>query len=69
MIEQLKELLDREPFQTFRIVTASGDKYEISDPHLVAMGKDTIFVYTRNDHFAFVRNNQITALESTRSAA
>ncbi len=69
MIQALKDLLDRHPFEPFKIVTASGDKYTISDPHLVAVGKDTIFIYTRDDHFAFVRNNQITAVESLRSAA
>ena len=69
MMEALKELLERTPFQTFRIVTASGDKYEINNPHIVAVGKDMVFVFTADDHFAFVRNNQITAVESVRSAA
>jgi hypothetical protein len=69
ILESLKELVDKEPFQPFRIVTASGDKYEIVDPHLVAIGKDQIFIYTAGDHFVFVRNRQITAVESIRTAA
>lgn len=69
MIEALKELLDKDPFQPFRIVTSSGDKYEITNPHLVAIGKDTTFVFDPQDHFWFIRNNQITAVESVRSAA
>ncbi len=69
MMETLKELLNRTPFQPFHIVTASGDKYVIENPDLVAVGKDVVFVFTPDDHFAFVRNNQITAVESSRNAA
>ncbi len=69
MIEALNELLDRHPFQPFRIVTASGEQYQIDKPRLVAVGKDTIFLYLEGDHFTFIRNNQITAVESTRTAA
>ena len=69
MIEALKELLHKNPFEPFRIVTSSGLAYPITNPDLVAVGKDTIFIYTSDDHFAFVRNNQITAVESTRTAA
>jgi hypothetical protein len=69
MMETLKELLDKEPFQSFKIVTASGDKYQIDNPHLVAIGKDQVFIFTVNDHFAFLRNNQISALESVKTAA
>ena len=69
MIESINELLDREPFQPFRIVTASGEKYEITNPRLVAVGRDQIFIFDHADHFVFIRNNQITAVESIRSAA
>lgn len=69
MLESLKGLLHKTPFQPFRIVTASGEKYDVVNPDLLAVGKDTIFIYTSGDHFAFVRNNQITAIESVRTAA
>ena len=69
MIQALKELLERSPFQPFQIVTSSGDKYAISNPHLVAVGKGVIFIFKPDDHFAFVRNNQITSFESAQRAA
>ena len=38
MLDSLMELLNKTPFQPFRIVTASGDKYDVENPHLVAVG-------------------------------
>ena len=65
MLESLVELLEKTPFQPFQIVTGSGDKYEVQDPHLVAVGQSMInYFYPRSDRWAFIRLNQITALES-----
>ncbi len=69
MIQSVRELLNRDPFSPFRIVTASGEKYEVNNPELLAVGKDQIFLFDRTDHFVFIRNNQITAVESIRTAA
>lgn len=65
MLESLLELLHKTPFQPFKIVTGSGDKYEVEDPDLVAVGQSMInYFYPRSDRWAFIRLNQITALES-----
>ncbi len=67
LMNTLTELLDKSPFQSFKIFTSSGDKYLIKNPHLVAVGRDVVFIFTADGHFAFVRNNQITAVQSSRN--
>ncbi len=70
MIEQLKELLDREPFQPFRIILSNGDHYDVVDPHLLALGQSQIvFCFPRSDRLAYLRMNQIAAMETMPSAA
>jgi hypothetical protein len=70
MLESLKELLHRQPFQPFQIVTASGDKYEVENPDLIAVGASQInYFFPRSDRWVFIRLNQITALESGTRAA
>lgn len=69
MLETLRELLEREPFQVFRIVLTSGDRYEVSDPHLVAIGETQIFYcYPKSDRFSFIRLNQIAAIDMAQAA-
>lgn len=41
--KQLLEHLDRAPFQPFRIVTTSGDGYEVLTPHQVAIAVASAF--------------------------
>ena len=69
MKERLKELLLKNPFEAFRIVTTSGKEYEISSPELVASGESEITVYLpKSDQWAQIRLNQIVALESAQPA-
>ena len=70
MLESIEELLNRQPFEAFLIVTASGDKYEVRNPHLVALGESQInYFFPKSDRWTFIRLNQITALESAGKAA
>jgi hypothetical protein len=70
MIEALKELLEHEPFQPFRIVLTSGTSYRVTNPHLVAWGQTQLTVYQpKSDKFAMLRLNQIAALEAEDHAA
>jgi hypothetical protein len=43
MIDRLREYLDREPFQPFRILTTSGTGYEAQTPHSVAIAESYLF--------------------------
>ncbi len=70
MLEQIRELLEREPFQSFRIVLTSGDRFEVTDPHLLAIGESLIFYcYPRSDRLAYLRLNQIAAVDMVQNAA
>jgi hypothetical protein len=70
MLETIRELLDQHPFHAFRIVLTSGDRYEVSHPHLLAIGETMIFYcYPRSDKFAYLRLNQIAAIDTFQSAA
>ena len=69
MPEDIKDLLERSPFEPFVIVTSSGEKYLIEDPHSVALMSGRLFVAPKNEKWAFVSNHQITALEPAPKAA
>lgn len=69
MLENIRELLDRDPFQPFRIVLTNGDRYDVTDPHLVALGEALIFyAFPRSDRLANLRLSQIAALETLQAA-
>lgn len=64
MIDKLKELLDREPFVSFRIVLTSGSGYEVVSPYQVAIGETQIeYYYPRSDRTATLRMSQIASYE------
>ena len=69
MAEDLKELLEKQPFEAFVIVTSSGDKYLIEDPHSVALMTGRVFVAPRNQKWAFIKIGQIAAFEAASKAA
>ena len=69
MPEDIKELLERSPFEAFVIVTSSGEKYLVDDPHSVALMTGRVFVAPKNDKWAFIRIGQISALEAAPKAA
>ena len=64
MAEDIKELLEKQPFEPFMIVTSSGDKYLIEDPHGVALMTGRVFVAPRGEKWAFIKVGQIAALEA-----
>ena len=70
MIEDLKELLDRQPFEPFRIVTTSGDTYDVASPYDGALMDDRIFyAFPGGATWVFICMSQITALEAVSKAA
>jgi hypothetical protein len=65
MLDQIREQLDREPFTPFRIITTSGDRYDVLDPHAVAIAQTYLFYcFPRSDRSAHIRLNQVVATES-----
>ena len=64
-IQTIRELLDREPFEPFKIVTSSGESYPVSNPHLVAMMKSRLFIALPDgDRWTFVNYLHITAVDA-----
>lgn len=43
-LDTIKDLLGRKPFEPFRIVTSSGDKYDVRHPELVLRMKNGLYV-------------------------
>ena len=42
--ENIRELLDRDPFVPFRLVLSSGRHYDVMEPHSAALLKSEVFV-------------------------
>jgi len=61
----IRERLDREPFQPFRIGTSSGTSYDVPDPHLVALMKSEVFIAAPNsDRWASIPYLHIASVEA-----
>ncbi len=65
--DEIERILDREPFFPFTIIVSSGDRYEVTDPHQLAMG-DSVIVLVRST-LAFFRKNQVVGVEATGPVA
>lgn len=70
MQDDLKELLQRDPFVSFRIVLTSEHEYEVQSPYQVAIGKSQLnYYYPRSDRWAILRLNQIASYDVANGAA
>lgn len=43
--EELSRLRNANPFVPFTVVMASGDRYEVNDPNIIAFGNDMLFIF------------------------
>ena len=70
MLEKLKEMLDKEPFASFRIILTSGTAYEVVSPYQVSIGATQFdYFFPRSDRSAMIRLSQIVALETLDQTA
>lgn len=68
-IEDLRELLLREPFQPFRVHLSSGGHYDIRHPLSAALMKSRLFIAVPNsDRSVYVPYLHIAALETLNGA-
>ena len=66
IVETIRELQAREPFDPFTIVTTSGDKYRVEVAANLVFGKTYFFYcYPGQDRVAYIRLNQISAVEQS----
>lgn len=64
MLENIKALKHREPFVKFEIVMTSGDRYQIENPDILAIGKSELaYYFPKSNRVAFLRTNQVAAVE------
>jgi len=64
LLDTINELIERDPFEPFRIVTTSGDKYLVESPRNLAIGQSQVFYFIPgSDRFVFIRSNQLVAVE------
>jgi hypothetical protein len=67
--DELRKLVRASPFIPFVIVTASGDRYEITDSVQAAVGSSTVGVFLARTGWQLIRKNQITAIHVHETAA
>jgi hypothetical protein len=64
-IQAIVDMLEREPFEPFRICLSSGESYRALNPHTVALLKNRLFVaLPDSDRSTFVSYMHIAALET-----
>jgi hypothetical protein len=63
--ETIREMLDRDPFEPFRIVTSAGEAFIIRDPHTVALMKSEVFIaHPRTDRRTFIPLLHVVTVET-----
>lgn len=67
--ENIREKLERQPFEPFRVRVTSGDSYVIRNPDLVVVMKSELFLAEPNsDRHVFVPLLHVAAVESMGGA-
>lgn len=63
--DTIRELLDRDPFQPFRILTSGGESFVIRDPHSIAMMKSEVFIaHPGSDRRSYVPYLHVAAVDT-----
>jgi hypothetical protein len=70
LVDSIRDLQRRKPFEPFRIVTVSGDKYLVEASDNLAIGESQIFYcYPHSDKLAYIRISQLVAIEQFRETS
>jgi hypothetical protein len=63
--ETIREMLEREPFAPFRILSSCGEAFIVRDPHTVALLKSEVFIAQPNsDRRTFLPLMHVAAVET-----
>ncbi len=63
--DNIRELLDRDPFVPFRLVLSSGKHYDVVDPHSAALLKSEVFVvFPDGERWAHIPLLHIASIEA-----
>ena len=62
--DQIRRLLDADPFVPFTVVVASGDKYPVTSSHSLAIGETSMSsIWLPKRGQAYFRKSQIVSVE------
>jgi hypothetical protein len=62
-LDTIRHLKRKDPFNSFRIVMTSGDRYLIENPDALAVSSTQLHYYPRSGLGIHLRLNQIAAVE------
>jgi hypothetical protein len=65
----LQELLEKEPFEAFRIRMSDGNAYDVTHPEWVVPMETKLFLALGNDRWKFLSYQNMTSVESRDVAA
>lgn len=66
--DTIREMLRRGPFESFRLVTSSGESYVVHNPDLLALLKSEVFIAQPNsDKRTFIPLLHVTAVETVHN--
>jgi len=63
--DTIHEMLHREPFEPFRVITSSGESYVVRNPDLVALMRSEVFIAQPNsDRRTFIPLLHVAAVDT-----
>ncbi|MCC7349399.1 MAG: hypothetical protein IT446_02420 [Phycisphaerales bacterium] len=65
---ELRARLDREPFEPFRVNTADGKHFDVTDPQLAVPTDTRFFIVFNRGGWTDIVLRQITSIESVQAA-
>ena len=65
----IQELLEREPFEPFRIHLSDGHIYEVVNPSVVVPMMSKMFIALPDDRWKFLSYSHVTRIEGQEIAA
>ncbi len=65
MLDDIKDLLRREPFVSFRVILTSGNSYDVISPYqLTTHERHLVYLYARTDRRAYLSTFDVVAVET-----
>ena len=62
--DEIREFLQRMPFEPFRVRLSSADHYDITDPQSAALMRSRLFIAMPSDRSVYVPYLHIAAIET-----
>ena len=66
---EIQKLLDKEPFESFRIRMSDGNHYDVTNPRLVVPMESMLFIAFPKSGWKFLSYPNMTSIESNEVEA